>query len=53
MCASWVAGVVTASFDIKLAHLGVLDPHVKANLDGYNGTSEETILILKVRTSSG
>lgn len=50
MCASWVAGIVIASIDIKLARLGVLDAHVNGRLGGYSASPEETILILKVST---
>ncbi|KAF7557617.1 hypothetical protein G7Z17_g567 [Cylindrodendrum hubeiense] len=48
MCAAWVAAVATASFDIKFAQMGALEPKVKTTLDGYNGSAEEVILILKL-----
>lgn len=50
MCVTWVAAVAVASFDIKLALMGALDPKVKMTLEGYGGGPKEIALILKVNS---
>ncbi|KAH8729887.1 hypothetical protein BGZ61DRAFT_492057 [Ilyonectria robusta] len=48
MCAAWVSAVATASFDIKFATMGALEPKVKTTLAGYDGTPEDIVLLLKL-----
>ncbi|KAM5353052.1 hypothetical protein ACJZ2D_017069 [Fusarium nematophilum] len=52
MCAAWVAAVATASFDVKFAQMGALDPQVKTTLEGYNGGPGDITLILKRLTET-
>lgn len=51
MCAAWVAGIGSASFDIVLLRLGALEPDVATVLEQFHGTPEVIQLILKVSRS--
>lgn len=51
MTLAWLSSVATASLDIVLFRLGAFEPHIDAFLRQYEGTMEDVILILKVRTA--
>ncbi|KAH6880690.1 hypothetical protein B0T10DRAFT_540223 [Thelonectria olida] len=48
MVLAWVSAVATSSFDIKFAQMGALDHKVLTTLQGYDGTSEQVVFLLKM-----
>ncbi|KAF7555856.1 hypothetical protein G7046_g6458 [Stylonectria norvegica] len=48
MCAAWFCALFCAGFNVALAELGALNKPVKATLQGYEGTPEHLILVLKM-----
>jgi hypothetical protein len=52
MCCAWLCAVVTASFDIIFARMGVLDPDMDYFLTRYEGPPEDIEYILKVSAAS-
>ena len=51
MCCAWVSAVITASFDVVFARMGVLDPDIDYFLTRYPGTPDDIIYILKASMS--
>ncbi|KAH7006783.1 hypothetical protein EDB80DRAFT_576889, partial [Ilyonectria destructans] len=51
ICAAWVAGIGSASFDIVLLRLGALELDVATVLEQFYGTPEVIQLILKISRS--
>ncbi|GJC91601.1 archaeal flagellin n-terminal-like domain-containing protein [Colletotrichum higginsianum] len=49
LCLAWCSAVATASFDIQFTVMGALHQNVKINLDGFNGSDDDAMLVMRVR----
>ncbi|KAK6206703.1 hypothetical protein QIS74_13191 [Colletotrichum tabaci] len=48
LCLAWCSAVATASFDIQFTVMGALHQNVKINLDGFNGSDDDTMLVMRL-----
>ncbi|KAF6827609.1 archaeal flagellin n-terminal-like domain-containing protein [Colletotrichum plurivorum] len=48
LCLAWCSAVATASFDIQFTAMGVLKQHIKITLDGYDGTDDDIMSVMRL-----
>ncbi|TID04496.1 hypothetical protein CH35J_002134 [Colletotrichum higginsianum] len=48
LCLAWCSAVATASFDIQFTVMGALHQNVKINLDGFNGSDDDAMLVMRL-----
>ncbi|TQN67215.1 hypothetical protein CSHISOI_08215 [Colletotrichum shisoi] len=48
LCLAWCSAVATASFDIQFTVMGALHQNVKINLDGFSGSDDDTMLVMRI-----
>ncbi|KAF0328957.1 hypothetical protein CGCF415_v013808 [Colletotrichum fructicola] len=48
LCLAWCSAVATASFDIQFTVMGALKQNIKITLDGYDGSDEDVIKVMRL-----